>query len=145
MLSDVQVKRLHPDAKMPERKHNSDAGADLYTVEDISLAPGEKALARTGLAIAVPEGYVGYVTARSGVSFKTTVILPNGHGTVDAGYRNEVFVPLVNLSKHVQSFEAPYRIAQLVIQKVELPEFTFVDELDDTDRGMGGFGSTGTD
>ena len=140
----VAIKKLHPDAVVPSYAHDGDAGADLTSVESVSLQPGERALVATGIAVAIPHGYVGLVHPRSGLAFKQGLALVNSPGTIDAGYRGEVKVCVINLDPQ-QSIDLPSgtRIAQLVIQKVELVAFEVQSELADTVRGTGGFGSTG--
>lgn len=140
----VAIKKLHPDAVVPSYAHDGDAGADLTSVESVSLQPGERALVATGIAVAIPHGYVGLVHPRSGLAFKQGLSLVNSPGTIDAGYRGEVKVCVINLDPQ-ESIDLPSgtRIAQLVIQKVELVAFEVQSELADTVRGTGGFGSTG--
>lgn len=141
----LKVKRLDPDLPLPMRAHPGDAGADLYSAEDVTLAPGERALVGTGLAIALPMGTVGLIHPRSGLAAKHGLTVVNTPGTVDAQYRGELKVCLLNTDKHTPiEITRGMRIAQLVVQRVELVEFEEVDELDDTDRGAGGYGSTGT-
>ena len=140
----IDVVLLHPDAQLPAFAHNSDAGADLTSVADVRLEPGERALVSTGLSIALPEGYVGLVHPRSGLATKVGLSIVNAPGTIDAGYRGEILVNLINLDRS-ETIELPSgsRIAQLVIQKVEQPQFTIVSEHGNTDRGTQGHGSTG--
>ena len=135
---------LHEAAVLPNYAHLFDAGADLVSVESVILHPGERKLIATGIAIAIPDGYVGLVHPRSGLAVKNGLALVNAPGTIDAGYRGEVKVCLVNLDP-AASVELPAgsRIAQLVIQKVESAKFELVEQLTETDRGTGGFGSTG--
>jgi dUTP pyrophosphatase len=142
---DLRVRRLDPDLPLPERQHGDDAGYDLVAREDAQLAPGGgRAMIPTGVAVAIPPGFAGFVLPRSGLALKHGVTVLNSPGLVDAGYRDELRVLLVNLDP-VAAFTVRRgdRIAQLVIQRVETPELQVVDELDDTDRGIGGFGSTG--
>lgn len=141
---DVLVKRLDKDLPLPRRAHRGDAGADLYAAEDVTLAPGERALIGTGIAIALPLGTVGLIHPRSGLAAKQGLSVVNTPGTVDADYRGEIKVCLINHDLH-NSIEITrgMRIAQLVIQRVELVGFAEVDELDSTVRGDGGHGSTG--
>lgn len=137
----LQVKKLHPEAKLPSFAHDTDAGMDLYCLEKIALAPLEKLTIRTGIALAIPPGYVGLMWDKSGISHKRG--LKTLGGVVDAGYRGEVFVGLVNVGQEVQTFEAGDKVTQLLIQKVEHPEIVEVNNLEETPRGTGGFGSTG--
>lgn len=129
---------------MPHRAHRGDAGADLYAAENVTLAPGERALVGTGIALALPVGTVGLVHPRSGLAAKQGLSIVNTPGTIDADYRGEIKVCLVNLDPATPiEITRGMRIAQLVIQKVELAEFVEVSELDETVRGDGGYGSTG--
>ena len=142
---ELAVRRLDPDLPLPARQHGDDAGYDLVAREDARLAPaGGRAIIPTGIAVAIPPGYAGFVQPRSGLALRNGVTVLNSPGLVDAGYRDERRVILVNLDP-VEEFTVRRgdRIAQLVIQRVETPELRVVDALDDTDRGVGGFGSTG--
>lgn len=140
----VHIKLLDPELPAPAYAKPGDAGADLRSRIDFELEPGERALVPTGVAIALPEGYVGLVHPRSGLATKNGITIVNAPGTVDSGYRGELMVTLLNTDKtksfHVQRGD---RIAQLVIQKYEHATFTIVDELDQTERGSSGFGSSG--
>jgi dUTP diphosphatase len=141
---DVLIKRLDPDVPMPSYAHPGDAGADLTIAEDIELGPGERALVRTGLAIALPDGYAAFIHPRSGLAARHGVTLVNAPGTVDAGYRGEIKVTLLNTDRDRPiSFSRGDRIAQLVIQRVERAVFREVAALPGSVRGDGGFGSTG--
>lgn len=141
---DVLIKRLDPGVPMPSYAHPGDAGADLTIAEDIELGPGERAMVRTGLAIALPDGYAAFVHPRSGLAAKHGVTLVNAPGTVDAGYRGEIKVTLLNTDRdRPVSFSRGDRIAQLVIQRVERAVFREVAVLPGSSRGDGGFGSTG--
>lgn len=145
-MSSVQVliTRLDPDLPLPRYAKGGDAGADIVSRIDITLAPGERALVPTGIAIALPDGYVALVHPRSGLAIKHGVTMVNAPGTVDAGYRGELQIILINHDKSESvSFKRGDRIAQLVIQKVERAEFVEVLELPGSGRGAGGFGSTG--
>ena len=145
-MSSVQVliTRLDPDLPLPRYAKGGDAGADIVSRIDITLASGERALVPTGIAIALPDGYVALVHPRSGLAIKYGVTMVNAPGTVDAGYRGELQVILINHDKSDSvSFKRGDRIAQLVIQKVERAEFVEVQELPGSGRGTGGFGSTG--
>jgi dUTP pyrophosphatase len=145
-MSSVQVliTRLDPDLPLPRYAKGGDAGADIVSRIDITLAPGERALVPTGIAIALPDGYVALVHPRSGLAIKHGVTMVNAPGTVDAGYRGELQIILINHDKSESvSFQRGDRIAQLVIQKVERAEFIEVQELPGSGRGTGGFGSTG--
>ena len=140
----VHIKLLDPELPAPAYAKPGDAGADLRSRVDFELEPGERALVPTGVAIALPEGYVGLVHPRSGLATKNGITIVNAPGTVDSGYRGELMVTLLNTDKtksfHVQRGD---RIAQLIIQKYEHTTFTVVDELDQTERGSSGFGSSG--
>ena len=145
-MSSVQVliTRLDPELPLPRYAKGGDAGADIVSRIDISLAPGERALVPTGIAIALPDGYVALVHPRSGLAIKHGVTMVNAPGTVDAGYRGELQIILINHDKSEPvSFKRGDRIAQLVIQKVERAEFIEVQDLPGSGRGTGGFGSTG--
>ncbi|MGO1398109.1 MAG: dUTP diphosphatase [Brevibacterium yomogidense] len=140
----MRVKVLSEDAVVPAYAHADDAGADLYADEDVELAPFARAVVATGVAIALPAGHAGFIHPRSGLSSKHGVTVVNAPGTIDAGYRGEIKVPLVNLDPDTTyTVQRGDRIAQLVVQAVAHARFTIVDQLDDTERGVGGFGSTG--
>jgi dUTP pyrophosphatase len=140
----VLIKRLDPGLPLPERAHPGDAGADLYAAAEVVLAPGERAMVPTGVAIALPDGYAAFVHPRSGLAAKHGVTIVNAPGTVDAGYRGEIRVTLLNTDKvSPVHFQRGDRIAQLVVQRVERAEFHEVDVLPGSARGDGGFGSTG--
>ena len=145
-MSSVQVliTRLDPELPLPKYAKGGDAGADIVSRIDITLAPGERALVPTGIAIALPDGYVALVHPRSGLAIKHGVTMVNSPGTVDAGYRGELQIILINHDRSESvSFKRGDRIAQLVIQKVERAEFVEVENLPGSGRGEGGFGSTG--
>ena len=141
---EVRIRRLDPDLPAPAYALPGDAGADLRTREEITLAPGERRLVPTGVALALPMGYVGLVHPRSGLAAKHGVTVVNAPGTIDAGYRGEIMVTLLNTdANHPVHFERGDRIAQLVIQRVEHAAFVEVDAFEQTERGERGFGSTG--
>ena len=141
---EVLITRLDPELPLPRYAKGGDAGADIVSRIEITLAPGERALVPTGIAIALPDGYVALVHPRSGLAIKHGVTMVNAPGTVDAGYRGELQIILINHDKSESvSFKRGDRIAQLVIQKVERAEFVEVRELPGSGRGSGGFGSTG--
>lgn len=141
---DVQLKMLDPGLEPPSYAHPGDAGADLRTREDVVLAPGERKLVPTGVAIALPIGFVALVHPRSGLATKKGLSIVNAPGTVDAGYRGELSVTLLNTDTRTPiELHRGDRIAQLVIQRVEHAAFIPVAELPDSVRGAGGFGSTG--
>ncbi|WP_329084003.1 MULTISPECIES: dUTP diphosphatase [unclassified Streptosporangium] len=141
---EVLIHRLDADLPPPSYAHPGDAGADLHAAEDVELLPGERAVVGTGLAIALPDGYAAFVHPRSGLAVRHGVTLVNAPGTVDAGYRGEIKVTLINTdTKSAVRLRRGDRIAQLVIQKVEKAAFHEVDRLPGSARGAGGFGSTG--
>jgi dUTP pyrophosphatase len=141
---EVLIRRLDPGLPVPERAHPGDAGVDLYAAADVELEPGERAQVPTGIAIALPDGYAAFVLPRSGLATRHGVTLVNAPGTIDAGYRGEVRVTLLNTDKNLGvRFRRGDRIAQLVIQRVERVVFCDVATLPGSARGDGGFGSTG--
>lgn len=141
----IKFKALNELAYSPHRAHPTDAGADLHasTNRSIDLLPGQPVLVSTGLAVAIPAGYVGLIHPRSGMAAKHGVTVLNAPGTIDSDYRGEVKVCLINHGKETHTIKPGDRIAQLVVQRVELPAFEHVDTLPDTARGEDGFGSTG--
>ncbi len=142
--ADVLIQRLDPGLPLPAFAHPGDAGADLFAAEDVDLAPGERALVPTGVAIALPAGYAAFVHPRSGLAARHGVTIVNAPGTVDAGYRGEIKVTLLNTDRSQPvSFRRGDRIAQLVVQRVERVQFHEVGSLPGSARGDGGFGSTG--
>jgi dUTP pyrophosphatase len=144
MSVQVLIKRLDPGVPLPVYAKGGDAGADIVTAIDIILAPGERSLVPTGISIALPDGYVALVHPRSGLAIKHGVTMVNSPGTVDAGYRGELKLILINHDpKDSVSFKRGDRVAQLVIQQVERAEFVEVQELPGSGRGIDGFGSTG--
>ena len=143
-MKEILIKRLDPDIPLPSYAKAGDAGADLATRIDFTINPGERILVPTGISIALPDGYVALVHPRSGLAIKHGVSIVNTPGTVDAGYRGELQVILINLDKDNSiSFKKGDRIAQLVIQQVERAQFVEVSELPGSERATGGFGSTG--
>jgi dUTP pyrophosphatase len=140
----VSILRLDPELPLPSYAHPGDAGADLCAREDVLLEPGERRLVPTGIAMVLPDGYVGLVHPRSGLAHRSGLSIVNAPGTIDAGYRGEVAVCLVNLDLATPiKLRRGDRIAQLVIQQVETADFVEVEELPDSSRGAGGHGSTG--
>ena len=140
----VPLKKLDERAVTPANAYAGDAGVDLHALESCELAPFERALIRTGIAIAIPEGYAGFVLPRSGSALKKGLSLVNAPGLIDSNYRGELGVIAVNMdSKTSIQIEAGDRIAQLVLMKIENVAFNVVADLDNTERGEGGFGSSG--
>lgn len=141
---DVAIARIDPEVALPAYAHDGDAGADLVTTVPVSIAPGERVLVPTGIAVAIPAGYAGFVHPRSGLAARRGLSIVNAPGTIDAGYRGEVMVSLINLDRaETIRLDRGDRIAQLVIQRVEQARFVEVAVLPDTTRGAGGYGSTG--
>jgi dUTP pyrophosphatase len=140
---EIAVKLLHPEARLPERAHPGDAGSDLFSVEEVIIPVGERRMVSTGLALAIPGGWAGFVQPRSGLAFKYGIMVVNSPGLIDAGYRGEVRVALYNSGSESFSVKVGERIAQLVLQRVEEPTFSVARELPATVRGEGGFGSSG--
>lgn len=149
MSTSLAVVRLDPELPMPHRAHDGDAGVDLYSAQDVELASGQRALVGTGVAVAIPIGMVGLVHPRSGLAARVGLSIVNSPGTIDAGYRGEIKVSLINLdpSEPIRVHRGD-RIAQLLVQRVELPELVEVTSFDEaglaeTARGDGGHGSSG--
>ena len=143
MTVEVLITRVRPDAVVPARAYDGDAGLDLSACDRVELAPGERALVPTGLAVAIPEGYAGYVQPRSGLAAQHGISIVNTPGLVDSGYRGELLVNLVNHDPaEVFVVEPGMRIAQLVILPVPAVELVEVDELPASERGVRGFGSS---
>lgn len=140
-LEKIKVKKLQEGARLPYRASAHDAGADLFCLDAFTLAPGERKLIPTGLAIEIPPGYYGRVAPRSGLAVKQGI--DTMAGAVDSGYRGHLQVLLVNLGYEPVSFEAGTRIAQLIIERIAVCDFAWAEELSDTERGTGGFGSSG--
>jgi dUTP pyrophosphatase len=140
----LAIRRLRDDARLPTRAHEGDAGYDLYAVEAATIGPGARAMVATGIAIELPERHAGLVLARSGLAARHGIALVNAPGLIDAGYRGELKVLLLNTDRE-QPFEiAPGdRIAQLVVTRIETPDLVEVDELPPSSRAAGGFGSSG--
>ena len=139
----VEIKRLDPDVELPSYAYEGDAGLDLRANEQVDLAPHERRLVSTGLAIAIPEGYAGFVQPRSGLALKNGVTVLNAPGTIDAGYRGEIGVVLANFGEAPFKVEPGMRIAQLVIAAVASVTVEVSDTLSSSERGAGGYGSTG--
>jgi len=139
----LRFKRVHPDAVLPSYAHPSDAGMDVRSVADLTIAPGARALVPTGLVMMLPPLYEAQVRPRSGLALKSGVTVLNTPGTIDSGYRGEVGVILVNLGTADFQVKKGDKVAQIVIAPVTQPEIVEADAIDETDRGAGGFGSTG--
>ena len=137
----LKVKKLHPDAKIPTYAHPGDAGMDIYSCEEVVLKPQEQVMIHTGIAMEIPDGYVGLVWDKSGLSTKHG--LKTLAGVIDAGYRGEISIAMANVGNETYTFKKGEKIDQMPIQKVEQAEFAEVNELSLTSRGAGGFGSTG--
>ena len=141
---EIAVQLLDPGLPLPAYAHPGDAGADLVTAVDVTLEPGERALVPTGIAVALPEGYVALVHPRSGLAARHGLSIVNTPGTIDAGYRGEIKVLLVNHDlREPITLKRGDRIAQLVVQRFERAAFLAVDHLPESARGSGGYGSTG--
>ena len=144
-MIDLKIKKLSDKAVIPSYGSAYAAGADLYSAEEeMTIQPGETKLVHTGLAMQIPEGYVGLIYARSGIATKRGLAPANKVGVIDSDYRGEIMVSVFNHSSAPQTIAAGERVAQMVITPYLTVNFTEADELDDTDRGAGGFGSTGT-
>jgi dUTP pyrophosphatase len=139
----LRIKKLDPEITLPDYAHDGDAGLDLCSAEDVDLEPGERAVVSTGFAMALPEGYAAFVQPRSGLAARHGISVVNTPGLIDCHYRGEVKIILINLGREAFEIKRGDRIAQMVIQRVESVRVEVVDELDDTARGSGGFGSTG--
>jgi dUTP pyrophosphatase len=139
----LKVKKLSEDAMLPRYAHPGDAGMDLYASEDLEIGPGQSCMVRTGIAIEVPTGTEAQVRPRSGLALKRQVTVLNTPGTIDEGYRGEVGVILINHGAEPFSVTRGMKVAQMVVKPVVTVEVKEVDELSDTPRGTGGFGSTG--
>lgn len=143
-MTDVAITRLDAGVPLPAYAHPGDAGADLVTTIDLVLGPGERALAPTGISVALPEGFAAFVHPRSGLALRQGLSIVNTPGTIDAGYRGEIKVLLINHDLHASVHLARGdRIAQLVVQRIEHVTFAEVEHLADSVRGAGGYGSTG--
>ena len=139
----LRFKKIHPDAVLPSYAHPSDAGMDVRSVADLTIAPGKRALVPTGLVMLLPPLYEAQVRPRSGLALKSGITVLNTPGTIDSGYRGEVGVILMNLGDSEFQVKKGDKIAQIVIAPVTQPEIVETDSIDETDRGAGGFGSTG--
>lgn len=138
---ELKVKKLVPHAVLPKYAHEGDAGMDLFVAEALTLKPGERGQVKSGIVMAIPKGYVGLIWDKSGLSHKAG--LRTLGGVIDAGYRGEIMIGIINLGDKDYTFEVGSKAAQMLIQKVESPEIVEASELDTTARGENGFGSTG--
>ena len=140
----IPCKRIDKEIKLPFQNHPGDGAVDLCAAENVCLGPGQKYVMPTGIAVAIPSGYAGFITPRSGVSSKKPISIANSPGLIDSGYRGEVKIILLNISTEQKCYiNRGDKIAQLVIMPVFCPDFYEVESLDDTSRGEDGFGSTG--
>lgn len=139
----VKVKVLNDDVVLPKYETNGSAGMDIRIIEDVNINPGETVLTQTGMAFAIPEGFEFQIRPRSGLSLKTSLRLPNSPGTIDSDYRGELGIMLNNIGTKALHFKKGERVCQMVLNKVPQANLILVNDLDETDRGSGGFGSTG--
>lgn len=143
-MNQLLVRKINVEAKVPYYAHHNDSGMDLYSIEEVKLAPGETVLVKTGIQIQLPSGTEAQIRPRSGLALKHSITVLNSPGTVDEGYRGEICVILINHGKEQFIVEKHMRIAQMVISPVIKVNITISDELSDSERGEGGFGSSGT-
>lgn len=143
-MNTLPARLTHPHAELPTRAHPTDAGLDLAASETTHIAPGVVTLVPTGVAVAIPEGHVGLLAARSSLATKKAMTLANGVGIIDSDYRGEIKVPVIPLDDCHNLIQAGQKIAQLIIMPIALPTVEVVSELPDSERGHGGFGSTGS-
>ena len=141
-MNTLPVRFTHPHAELPTRAHPTDAGLDLYAAETMHIAPGVVTLVPTGIAVAIPEGHVGILAARSSLAVKKAMTLANGVGVIDADYRGEIKIPIIPLDGCHNLIQAGQKIAQLIILPIALPTVEVFSELPESARGLGGFGST---
>ncbi len=139
----VKIKKIKDNAIIPKYAHEGDAGVDLYSTEEYILKPGERVLVSTGIKIAIPRGYEAQVRPKSGLAVKHGISIVNTPGTIDADYRGEIGIITINLGQEEFKIEKGKKIAQMIFNKVEEAEFEETEELEETTRGQGGFGSTG--
>ena len=137
----LKIKKIHPEAKLPSYAKKGDAGMDLFVTEEVKIEPGESVGIKSGLAFEVPDGYVGLLWDKSGLSIKNGIKILGG--VLDSGFRGEIIVGVINLSKKSYTFEKGHKLTQLLIQPIENPEIEEVKTLPDSERGSGGLGSTG--
>ncbi len=139
----LKIKKIHPDAIIPKYAHFGDAGMDVFSIQEVILKPKERCKIRTGLKVEVPFGYELQARPKSGLAINNGITCLNSPGTIDAGYRGEICIILINHSSKSYKIEKGSKIAQLVLNKIEFAEIEEVDDLSETSRGEGGFGSTG--
>jgi dUTP pyrophosphatase len=139
----LKVKRIHQDAQLPKQMSKGAAGYDICSIEEVIIKPGETAFIASGIAIEIPEGYWGLLAPRGSLAMKKHIVMPHSFGVIDSDYRGEYMTPLRNLGSEAVTIEKGERIAQLIILKHESPDIEEVDDLSDTERGAGRFGSTG--
>ncbi len=137
----LKIKKVHNDAKVPSFAHPYDAGLDLYALEEVKVEPGKVTRIRSGIALEIPDGYVGLCWDKSGLSMNHSIKVLGG--VIDSGFRGELIMGVINLGIETYTFEKGHKVMQLLIQKVEHPEVIETDTLSETSRGEGGFGSTG--
>lgn len=137
----IKIKKVDPRAKLPAYAHSGDAAMDLFALERTVLKPGQRLAVRTGISMEIPDGYAGLIWDKSGIAIKEG--LRTLGGVIDAGYRGEILVGMINLSEKEYIFEPGHKVAQMMIQSVESPELAESEDLQDSKRGKGGFGSTG--
>jgi dUTP pyrophosphatase len=143
-MTDIKIKLLDKSLPMPAYAHKTDAGIDLYSAISCILKPFERKLIPSGIKVSIPEGYAGFVLPRSGLAIKNGISLVNSPGLIDSGYRGEICIIMINLDKEMDfAIKKGDKICQLVIKKIEYANLIEVEELDGSDRGEGGFGSTG--
>jgi dUTP pyrophosphatase len=145
-MYDLKIKKIHPEAKLPEFAHEGDAGMDLFSIEELDIMPGESGLVHTGIKLELPKDTEAQVRPRSGLALKNSITVLNSPGTIDEGYRGEVMVILINHGRQSFKVEKGMKIAQMVIKpifKVDIVEINESDELNESKRGEKGFGSSG--
>lgn len=144
-MINIKIEKLHKEAEIPTYSYDDDACCDVSVVEDYTIKPGQRIMARTGIAIEIPSGYEVQIRSRSGLAWKQGLMILNAPGTIDSQYRNEVKLLLINLGEKLITIHKGDRMAQACVKPVYKINFIEVDKLSDSDRGLGGWGSTGTD
>lgn len=137
----IKIKKISFDAVLPSYAHVGDAGLDMYSNENVLIQPGESIKVKTGISAEIPEGFVGLIWDKSGISINHNIKTLGG--VIDSGYRGEIMIGVINLGKDIYTFQKGHKVAQMLIQKIEIVDIVEVDELTDTFRGENGFGSTG--